>query len=192
MGDLTLHLGLYETLRFGGRITLSSRGLRGTLIQTKTTGPGKKVNETPIYLARRISFAGTDWLKIGLNLWDSFEMKSRDYFVFAAKKTMEEPVMKYAAVEVVAQYVRYVMGMLQAPSKQRTGGWRLKDLDLFGDEGVMFWTGHSMRHFLPSVAASVDIGKEHRDYVGRWHVNQHQSADYVHTSTKLSPKCRKQ
>ncbi len=42
-----------------------------------------------------------------------------------------------------------------------------------------------MRHFLPSVAASVDIGKEQRDYVGRWHVNLHQSADYVHTSRQI-------
>ena len=45
-----------------------------------------------------------------------------------------------------------------------------------------------MRHFLPSVAASVDIGKEQRDYVARWHVNQHQSADYVHTSRQIVAK----
>ena len=45
-----------------------------------------------------------------------------------------------------------------------------------------------MRHFLPTVAASIDIGKEQRDYVGRWHVNLHQSADYVHTSRQIVQK----
>ena len=43
---------------------------------------------------------------------------------------------------------------------------------------------------IPSVAPSVDIGKEQRDYVGRWHVNQHQdqSADYVHKSRQIVTK----
>ena len=54
--------------------------------------------------------------------------------------------------------------------------------------GVMYWTGHSMRHFIPTVAAAIDIGKEQRDYVGRWHVNLHQSADYVHTSRQIVTK----
>ena len=167
------------------RVLLSSRGLRAVLIRTKTIGPGKKVKETPIFLARRISFTGVDWLKLGLDIWDSFELKSRDYFVFAANKTMDSPVSKYASVETVAKYVRHVLALLRVPAKQRTGGWRLKDVSLFDGHGELFWSGHSMRHFLPSVAAAVDIGKEQRDYVGRWHVNQHQSADYVHTSRQI-------
>ena len=167
------------------RIHLSSRGLRAILVRTKTTGPGKRVKETPIFLARRISFTGVDWLKIGLDIWDSFERKSRDYFVFAADKSLGSPIFKYASVETVAQYVRHVLSLLGVPSKQRTGGWKVKDLSLFEEHGELFWSGHSMRHFLPSVAASVDIGKEQRDYVGRWHVNQHQSADYVHTSRQI-------
>ena len=57
------------------RIILSSRGVRGTLVQTQTTGPGKKVEETSIYVARRISFTGVDWLKIGFEIWDSFESR---------------------------------------------------------------------------------------------------------------------
>ena len=167
------------------RVNLSSRGLRAILVRTKTTGPGKKVKETPIFLARRLSFTGGDWMKIGLDIWDSFERKSRDYFVFAADKSMSNPIFKFASVETVAQYVRHVLGLLGVPSKQRTGGWRVKDLSLFEEHGELFWSGHSMRHFLPSVAASVDIGKEQRDYVGLWHVNQHQSADYVHTSRQI-------
>ena len=51
--------------------------------------------------------------------------------------------------------------------------------------GMTYWSGHSMRHFLPTVAAAIDISKEQRDYVGRWHINLHQSADYVHTSRQM-------
>ena len=49
----------------------------------------------------------------------------------------------------------------------------------------MFWSGHSMRHYLPSVAAAINIGKDQRDYVGRWHLNFHQSVDYIHTSRQI-------
>ena len=56
---------------------------------------------------------------------------------------------------------------------------------MFDRVGILYWTGHSMRHFLPTAAAAIDIGKEQRDYVGRWHVNLHQSADYVHTSRQI-------
>ena len=42
-----------------------------------------------------------------------------------------------------------------------------------------------MRHFLPSVSASINVGKEQRDYLGRWHIGQHQSSDYIHTSRQI-------
>ena len=48
--------------------------------------------------------------------------------------------------------------------------------------GMLSWTGHPMKHFIPTVAAAIDIGKEQRDYIGHWHVNLHQSEDYVNTS----------
>ena len=56
---------------------------------------------------------------------------------------------------------------------------------MFDRACITYWSGHSMRHFLPTVAAAIDIGKEQRDYVGRWHINLHQSADYVHTSRQI-------
>ena len=37
------------------RMALGSRGLRGVLVRTKTTGPGKQVKETPVFVSRRIS-----------------------------------------------------------------------------------------------------------------------------------------
>ena len=168
------------------RLFLGSRGLRGTLVRTKTTGPGKQVKETPIYVSRRISLTGNDWLRCGFDLWEGFGHKNRDYFVMCTDETMSRAVPKYATAEKVALYVRQVFINLEAPDKSRFQPWRLKDdVKMFDRVGILYWTGHSMRHFLPTAAAAIDIGKEQRDYVGRWHVNLHQSADYVHTSRQI-------
>ena len=168
-----------------GKISLSSRGLKGFLTRTKTTGPGKRVKEVPIFIARNVSLSGADWMKTGWQIWDSFGQFNRDYFVFAAKSDMTGPITKFASVEKIASYVRLVFSMLKRPSKQRFAGWRCKNEQLLNEDGVMFWSGHSMRHFLPSVAASIQIGKDQRDYLGRWRVGLHQSADYVHTSRQI-------
>ena len=169
------------------RLSLGSRGLRGVLVRTKTTGPGKQVKETPIFLSRRLSLTGVDWMRIGFDLWEGFGHKDRDYFVMATDSKMSAPLPKYAPTEKVSLMVRQVFLGLRTPAKPRYKPWTFR-----GDEeymldsvGAMYWTGHSMRHFLPTVAASIDIGKEQRDYVGRWHVNLHQSADYVHTSRQI-------
>ena len=102
-----------------GRITVNHRGLRGFLTRTKTTGPGKQVREVPVFIARNVSLSGADWLKVGWKLWSDLGQSSRDYFVFVSKPDMSEPVMKYASVEKVASYMRYVMAMLRKPSKKR-------------------------------------------------------------------------
>ena len=168
------------------RLCLGSRGLRGVLTRTKTTGPGKLVKETPFFVSRRISLSGHDWLRAGYELWDGYEHKDRDYFVFSTDQNMSGPIRKYASVERVAIYVRQVLLSLNAVVKPRFQQWRHKDeTAMFDNVGILYWSGHSMRHFLPTVAAAVDIGKEQRDYVGRWHVNLHQSADYVHTSRQI-------
>eukprot|EP00439_Symbiodinium_sp_Y106_P053677 s6844_g7.t1 len=54
-----------------------------------------------------------------------------------------------------------------------------------GDETYLFWTGHSVRHVLPTIAAILGIPKEQRDYLGRWHIGLHQSADYIHTCRQI-------
>ena len=45
------------------RMFLASRGLRGKVVRTKTTGPGKQAKETPIFMSRRPSSRGHDWMR---------------------------------------------------------------------------------------------------------------------------------
>ena len=103
-------------------------------------------------------------------------------FVFIAGANSWDPIQRYASTERVASYVRLVFAALEQPFKPRFSKWKVRsDSPLLSESGVLFWSGHSMRHFIPSVAAAINIPKDQRDYVGRWHVNFHQSADYVHT-----------
>ena len=70
---------------------------------------------------------------------------------------MEAPKPKYATVEKIALYVRQIFLALQAPVKSRFQPWRAKeDTSMMDSTGAMYWSGHSMRHFLPTVAAAVD------------------------------------
>ena len=168
------------------RMTLSSRGFRGFLTKTKTTGPGKNVKEVPIFISRRVSVTGLDWLKTGFEIWQEFGLTQRDYFVFCSKKDFSAPSHRYVSSEKIAVMVRQVFSMLQQPLKTRFQPWRVyEDSKLLHEDGALFWSGHSMRHFLPSISAAIGVSKEQRDFVGRWHVNLHQSSDYIHTSRQI-------
>ena len=168
------------------RMTLNSRGFRGFLTKTKTTGPGKNVKEVPIFISRRVSVTGLDWLKTGFEIWQEFELGQRDYFVFCSKKDFSAPSHRYASSEKIAVMVRQVFSLLQQPLKTRFQPWRVyEDSKLLHEDGALFWSGHSMQHFLPSISAAIGVPKEQRDFVGRWHVNLHQSSDYIHTSRQI-------
>ena len=168
------------------RLSLGSRGLRGFLMRTKTTGPGKQVREVPIYISRRVSVTGLDWLRIGFEIWQGFDFAQRDYFVFCSKKDFSATSVRFASSEKIAVMVRSVFASLKQPMKNRFQPWRVhEDSKLLHEDGALFWSGHSMRHFLPTVSAAMGVAKEQRDFVGRWHVNLHQNADYIHTSRQI-------
>lgn len=86
----------------------------------------------------------------------------------------------------IQRLVRVVFSELKQPVKPRYQNWKIRGGEkLLSQSGALFWTGHSMRHVLPSISASIGVTKDRRDFVGRWHVNLHQSADYIHTSRQV-------
>ena len=74
----------------------------------------------PLYVARRISLSGMDWLKVGLDLWLDFGCLNRDYFVFVASSDFWQPIQKFASTDRVGGYVRLVFAAaLKQPHKSR-------------------------------------------------------------------------
>ena len=50
-------------------LKLKHRGLKGKMVQTKTTGPGKKVRIRNFEVSKAAYFSDADWLKTGFEFW---------------------------------------------------------------------------------------------------------------------------
>ncbi|CAE7725645.1 RE2 [Symbiodinium sp. CCMP2592] len=159
----------------------------GFLVKTKTTGPDKKVAEVPFFVGRDVGLSGRDWLRSGFDLWKGFGQLDRTFLVFQSSEDFEEPIFKFAKPEVISNYMRLIWRQLKVPFRKiGEHVWKSRaEGALLGDECYLFWTGHSMRHVLPTIAAVLEVPKERRDYLGRWHIGLHQSSDYIHTCRQI-------
>ena len=93
-------------------LEVTSSGMRARLTHTKTTGPGKRIKEVIIHVRRSAGFNGHDWIKAGLELWQSYN-QPRDYLVLEANDDWSGPTTKGA--QGVALYVRKVLMKLGTP-----------------------------------------------------------------------------
>ena len=168
------------------RMLLNENGFKAVLKKTKTTGPDKRIKEVPIFVGRTVGLTGLDWMKAGYLLWKDYHAEPQTSFVLCASHDWSHPLRKRVSPETIASYFRYVLNQLRPPFKDPEGRWRLSDVGVLGEgELYMFWSGHSPRHFLPTVSAAVGIEKEQRDYLGRWHLNLRQSQDYALSSKQI-------
>ena len=60
------------------RMSLDMKGLRGTLVRTKTTGAGKRRGELLLFVSVDAHLLHCEWLKVGFALWESCTSE-RDY-----------------------------------------------------------------------------------------------------------------
>ena len=85
-------------------------------------------------------------------------------------------------------YVRAVLINLGSPKRGELltePNWSLDyELRLLPDAMATMFTGHSSRHWAPSVSAAMGVPKEQRDYLGRWQI-QHGANDYVLTAAQV-------
>jgi len=81
--------------------------------------------------------------------------------------------------------LRKLLLTLPAVGRKFSGLSLIQGTMLISPEMGSFWTGHSARHTLPSWAAAAGVGKEDRDYLGRWSYAKHGSQDYVLTSRQV-------
>ena len=166
-------------------LEVTSSGLRARLTHTKTTGPGKRIKEVIIHVHRSAGLSGHDWIKAGMDLWQSCN-QPRDYLVLEANDDWTGPTTKGVDAQGVALYVRRVLMKLGTPKidglKYRLNQQRL----LMGEGAHSHFAGHSPRNFMPSVAAAIGVSKDDRDFLGRWLINRMKgSADYTRASREV-------
>jgi hypothetical protein len=84
-----------------------------------------------------------------------------------------------------------LLGTLSVP--RRTGlGWELMPAQhLLPDNLETFFSRHSPRNFVTSVAAALGFSKDESAYLGRWSMGMVSSEDYVRTSRQVIYKIQK-
>ena len=165
---------------------LSRRGFTARLARTKTSGPGRLHGQLPIFVHREVTLTGLDWMAMGMRFagLDSF-IYPRDYLVPFHNESWNGFYPKLVEPPALANFMRMVLGKLGTP-KHQDGAWRTNQAMLLAPgDLLLFWTGHSPRHFLNQAALALGTPKEKRDYLGRWSIGRTGSNAYVHTARQI-------
>ena len=136
----------------GGRLTT-------TLRITKTSGPGKRVQELPVCISEHAYIWDGSWLKQGFELLREAANFDRDYLLPRFNEEWTELYRKCASYSDVATYSCSLRKALRSQSTYDS---------LLPDDLVSFWTEHSERATLPTGLAMLGVSKPDRDLVGRW------------------------
>jgi len=174
------------------RSVLSNFGLRLVLGRSKTTGPDKPQKEVSVHVLRTTSLTGEDWLRVGFDIWsaDPFNFK-RDYMVMEPNKEWTGVKRKFLAPAGLSGAISKLLGGLAVPRRTALG-WELMPAQHLLPDGLeSFFSGHSPRNFVTSVAAALGFSKDERAYLGRWSMGMVSSEEYVRTSRQVIFKIQK-
>ena len=143
-------------------LRLSGVGLRFTLGCTKTSGPGRRVGTLPGFISRTTGLSGLDWMSEGVRLLGTEAFGwPRDYLCPQFHAEWDDCDREFMDAEGLALQVRRFLSELRTPFRHE-GRWGLSRALLIPGPMVRYWTGHSCRHTLPSLAAALEVGKEKR------------------------------
>ena len=140
-----------------------------------------------IFLARRVSLSGRDWLPVGLGLLKEDGLDyPRDYFMPDVDRDMKKLVRRPMEPARLALQIRHVLMELGTPRRSTEGLWKVNEfMPLLPDETAMHYTGHSGRNFLPSVSAVAGFTREQRDFLGRWQMGLCGAAEYTRSARQI-------
>ena len=189
----TMLLKAYASLRqddsqhlVPGELRMVDISLVGTLLQTKTTGPTKRVKEVPFTVSMHASITEAPWLATGLRMMREPDIRDRKYLLPEARpgwNSFGPRMAKYAAAAAAA---KAVLKELRVPVRQE---WLEQQADFIpwveGDNYLVdprlldFWTEHSARAVMPSILGSLQVDKSLKDLLGRWSPTG--SEDYTRT-----------
>ena len=136
----------------GGRMTT-------TLRVTKTSGPGKRVQELPVCISEYAYIWDATWLRTGFDLLKGEADFERDYLIPQLDADWNGFRKKAASYNDMSVYACGLRRALQSNTTFE---------ELITDDLASFWTEHSERATLPTGLAMVGVVKTDRDMVGRW------------------------
>ena len=168
------------------RSMLSNFGLRLVLGKSKTTGPDKIQKEVSVHIFRTLSLTGEDWLRTGFELWlaDPLNFR-RDYLVMEPNKSWTGVKRRFLSPSGLSAAIGRLLGSLCCPRRSGAGWELMTAIHLLPDGLEAFFSGHSPRNYLTSVAAALGFHKDERAYLGRWSMGMVSSEEYVRTARQV-------
>jgi hypothetical protein len=165
-------------------LRLTDAGVEGVLERSKTSGPGRRCRHLPFFVSHDAYLGYRGWLQCGYDLMKFSGLAyPRDYLVPIADAEYDGVIHKMARYQDRALYGRALLvDLAPAPS----AGTPIKFLAAW-PRAAGYWTEHSERNFLPTVAAALGFDKNQRDYIGRWKPGA-QSDDYVRSARQILDK----
>ena len=177
---------LFRSAVLPHRSMLSNFGLRLVLGKSKTTGPDKIQKEVSVHIFRTLSLTGEDWLRTGFELWlaDPLNFR-RDYLVMEPNKSWTGVKRRFLSPSGLSAAIGRLLGSLCCPRRSGAGWELMTAIHLLPDGLEAFFSGHSPRNYLTSVAAALGFHKDERAYLGRWSMGMVSSEEYVRTARQV-------
>ena len=149
-------------------------GFRGDLHRTKSTGPGKRVLSRPIVIGAEAYFKNSSWCEVGLALWQQEDRDRQNFILLPSgdgnsfRLEGAEPIDRVALTRIlIRDYCLWDEADNSCPKKH------LVTL------ASRFWTEHSSRASLPTMARAIGVEKAVIDKIGCWTSMKTTSDEYI-------------
>lgn len=152
-------------------------GLVANLLRSKTTGPGKKVRAREIFISQEAYVSKKDWLSIGLELWSGLD-EGRENFILLPNLDLSSFRNIGAEVQDRVALTRHSLSLAVRLSHMES--------TTAADRCVgRFWTEHSSRNTIVSLARALKAPKEATDTLGCWAAANSSSEVYIRTKRQV-------
>jgi len=153
------------------RLTYDGQALRGDLLMTKTSGPGKRTPVLKFVVDSEAWLYHSNWLAVGWKLYDEVR---EDWDCLLPLPTKSEDALS----EITPSYVQSCVASRKLMADM------VYPRHLLGSPGRVllpgvqaYWSEHSDRATLATFASLLGVPKEHRDMIGRWLPGKEGGAD---------------
>ena len=140
-------------------LTMTAGRLTTILRTTKTSGPGKRVQELPVCISETAYVWDRDWAKVGFDLLKKYAVFDRDYLLPQFTLDWMGFKKKCSSYNDMAAYSCCLRKLLLNP---------LDHEPMIPEDLGSFWTEHSERATLPTCLAMLGLSTTDRNLVGRW------------------------
>ena len=164
-----------------GAMEHRTAGLVARLVQTKTSGVGKRVASLPLWIPCTAWILNPTWLETGYALvgqLNGYVGSERDYLIPRFSADFEHATRRPATAADLAAMGHRVLQEVRVPVL-RNGAWLPGPVRMVQGALSAAWTGHAERATLPSALAALGVQRSDRDTLGRW--GPEGSDEYVRT-----------